>query len=957
MRCFHTGLCFLMLTVCCAFAEPVNLLKSADFKPDAGKDLPSDWRISADSKVVVDTADKPEGAEQSLKATVNKESASYGEITQRLSVQANKNYLLAGNVKSSRPGLAFFQIKLYQGKKELSRITSKKSGTQWAAIEQQFNSKNANIIEVLCRYSRTAADQGENAWFAKMSLVEMQEEKSAAIPAQPAVDSSAKNTPDVAPPAAAVATFNSIGLTVPADITDASAAACTVRYRVKGAAEWRYAQSPVYVVKAKSFRGSILNLQPAADYEIECRITGADKTERVSSFAATTWSHDVPIARVVRLPSGVSGQPLIINDQGAPDAWVLYTSAEDTASTLNAEKKARNAIRFENAAYVIVENLTVRGGEADAVFVSKSHHIRIRHCDIAGWGDPGTPKDGLKFGRYVDADGKLINYQAGVHVGPGSSQVVVEGNYIHHPRGTANSWQYGHPAGPQGVILDSSNGNHVVINNDIIGNEQHWWNDAIESMHNSNVNGGPYHDTDIQGNVLAFANDDATELDGGQINIRFFNNWSQWTYCGVSCAPNLGGPSYVFRNLMILTGEERGRTNFAFKMGGDMFSNPGRTFLWHNTAISNGYGISTGHYGKGGTPITSRNNVIVCATTRLTGKIQDNYDLDHDLLPAPLEDPALASQEKHAIFGMPQFVNAKNGDYRLAAGSLGSDAAVLMANVNDGFSGGAPEAGAFENPSATADFPMRAGDMSALPLFVHLPGQPGDIAKVRLNIPKALGATWTAYPNASWLACKPASGNVTGSEQTLELSVASSSLELRKYRGAVTFRTNTGYCRTILLESLIRHPHPFMVSFEAESAALKGSFDVVKEQSASGGSYIHNATGPMAATPEASPARVSFEMDIPEDGTYYIFGRAMAPGPNSDQKDSFYMIVDDAPAKRWDLMYSGSSQWHWMPIVDAKAAGGGMNLTKGRHVLHILARERLARLDAVCISNEPYVPE
>ncbi len=72
--------------------------------------------------------------------------------------------------------------------------------------------------------------------------------------------------------------------------------------------------------------------------------------------------------------------------------------------------------------------------------------------------------------------------------------------------------------------------------------ETHWWNDAIESIANGEVSGGPYRDTDIYGNVLAFSNDDGTELDGGQISVRYWHNWIDRARCGISCVPNLSGP-------------------------------------------------------------------------------------------------------------------------------------------------------------------------------------------------------------------------------------------------------------------------------------------------------------------------------------------------------------------------------------------------------------------------------
>ena len=33
---------------------------------------------------------------------------------------------------------------------------------------------------------------------------------------------------------------------------------------------------------------------------------------------------------------------------------------------------------------------TIRGGRRDGVLVARSHHVRVRRCDIARWGDAGS---------------------------------------------------------------------------------------------------------------------------------------------------------------------------------------------------------------------------------------------------------------------------------------------------------------------------------------------------------------------------------------------------------------------------------------------------------------------------------------------------------------------------------------------------------------------------------------
>jgi hypothetical protein len=65
--------------------------------------------------------------------------------------------------------------------------------------------------------------------------------------------------------------------------------------------------------------------------------------------------------------------------------------------------------------------------------------------------------------------------------------------------------------------------------------------------------------------------------------------------------------------------------------------------------------------------------------------------------------------ETHGRVGNPMFMNAAAGDYRLQPGSPGIDAGVYLPGINDGYSGAAPDAGAFElasGPDVTRPAPI-----------------------------------------------------------------------------------------------------------------------------------------------------------------------------------------------------------------------------------------------------------
>jgi len=105
----------------------------------------------------------------------------------------------------------------------------------------------------------------------------------------------------------AVPTFHCVGLYwSPED--GAAENVCRVRYRQTGVQEWREAlplwfdarQSPdLPPERCRQYRGSIVNLTPGTEYEVELSL---EKTGRQTMVTVRTWSEDFPI---VRVPGGL----------------------------------------------------------------------------------------------------------------------------------------------------------------------------------------------------------------------------------------------------------------------------------------------------------------------------------------------------------------------------------------------------------------------------------------------------------------------------------------------------------------------------------------------------------------------------------------------------------------------------------------------------------------------------
>ena len=128
-------------------------------------------------------------------------------------------------------------------------------------------------------------------------------------------------------------------------------------------------------------------------------------------------------------------------------------------------------------------------------------------------------------------------------------RIIVQRNRIHHPRYGANSWSWGHPAGPQAITYSHCGGNHVIRYNEIYSEDQHYFNDAIGGEDNFSAIGFPNADTDIYGNRISHAWDDGIEAEGGNRNVRIWGNYLDLTATGVASTVTHFGPLYVFRNV------------------------------------------------------------------------------------------------------------------------------------------------------------------------------------------------------------------------------------------------------------------------------------------------------------------------------------------------------------------------------------------------------------------------
>ncbi|MES2309870.1 MAG: right-handed parallel beta-helix repeat-containing protein, partial [Verrucomicrobiota bacterium] len=309
-----------------------------------------------------------------------------------------------------------------------------------------------------------------------------------------------------------VPTFESCGVYVRFEEVD-GIAVCTAEYQKKGETSWQKSFPLVTDSSLKIFKGSLVFLAENEDYDI--RIIFLDeqgKKRGVIKSSFKTWSSALSFSKILHVKDLLDSSGFLnLNDlRSDPGEW---TKIVGDGEILKGTTDQDAAVWVKNCSRLVLENLKIMGGTRYGIHLQNSQDVRVLNCDISGFGRKGV-QDISKDGKFYFPDGTYLNYDPGIFIDQ-SLNVVVERCYIHDPRGTANCWKYSHPAGPEAVFVRSLGGT-VIRYNDFIGSDVHRWNDVIEGFENGSPLGGFYRDSDIYGNMLAFANDDCVELDGGQ---------------------------------------------------------------------------------------------------------------------------------------------------------------------------------------------------------------------------------------------------------------------------------------------------------------------------------------------------------------------------------------------------------------------------------------------------------
>lgn len=349
----------------------------------------------------------------------------------------------------------------------------------------------------------------------------------------------------------------------------------TMEYRKASHVRWQAIEHLPYFKEQPGYRTSIIRLDEDSVYDFRVVIKGKPIYE--SRFR--TWKSDVPVAKTIELDPDQVKYPIRIKAKGNSDGWIRYTIVKG--------KELKNygttpTVIVDGASYVLIDDIVFKGPHRHegAINVKNSKAVRIRNCEISDWGRIGVMRFDKKGKPCVGET--IINFDGAIKVHPGSSEVVIERCYIHDAAGKTNTWRYAHPAGTEAVILYKPDHSTVLRYNDFVGSDRHRFNDAVESFGNFDKDGGFNRDADIYGNFMAFCNDDCIELDGGQRNVRCFDNRFESSLVGISIQGCMTSPSFVFNNVLSGLGDPFNRAGFGIKTGSGEHGSEAKTYIFEN---------------------------------------------------------------------------------------------------------------------------------------------------------------------------------------------------------------------------------------------------------------------------------------------------------------------------------------------------------------------------------------
>ena len=376
----------------------------------------------------------------------------------------------------------------------------------------------------------------------------------------------------------------------------------TFEYRPVGkGGEWRRpVVPPVHFPEQNNWRGMLFDLEENTEYEVR-----VPSTSNLQPQTFRTWSSEVPIAKTVYLDENTKF-PIMITGKGRPDGWIRYTTKPGVTLVNSNEEfytDYHGPINVVGAEYVVLDDMKIVAGHCRrAMILMYSHDVRVRNCEITGFGVDVKPDvctyGGSALARPKGRKGEPIRdpVTTGILVYKGMRNTVIERCWIHDPLNRSTAWRYWHPFGPVGVVFAMPDHSTVFRYNDVIGSDLTPFDDGISEWGNAGPNAGLNRTAELYGNFFIFAQDDSVEIDGAQQNVAVFDNRFETALVGLSFQGNSVSPSYAYRNLFASMGDEFGEHGQTIKTSQfDAYGVGVYSAAWQNILWGGGNGVNVCH--------------------------------------------------------------------------------------------------------------------------------------------------------------------------------------------------------------------------------------------------------------------------------------------------------------------------------------------------------------------------
>ena len=524
-------------------------------------------------------------------------------------------------------------------------------------------------------------------------------------------------------------TLTTLGVQLPITGDDNFNATVTVLYRPSGTTAWRQAlplfrvhpENTVLYTVAPQFAGSIFDLMPATSYDIQLNAVDPDgPVNQTFNLTATTRPvpSDPPSPRIVNVNSLASlnaalgsaqpgdiiqladavynvGSIFFFGGGTAQNPIVIRGTTEDGTILDGGNCTGCNIIEVYGS-YVHIERMTLRNAERAIRFynVTQGNVVRRVHVKNTTLGIHGN-------------NGQLDYYIA---------DNILEGRLAWPLNYSADNGLHAADTG----ITAPGFGN-VVAHNQISG-----YGDAMQ------VNQEGSRSIDFYGNDILWTYDNGIELDSSEGNTRAFRNRFTNAWDTLSVQPILGGPAYLFRNVVVNAADEQMKfhalntsppqepngvlsyhntfvspnidlnlctpnASHHFWIENNLFVGPAalnntlnKAVLWCGP-VDDGHFDYNGYWPDGGfsfnLPVTG--GYAWSNWANFAGAQAGGLETHGTLLPGLIFASGIIGQQNSAILTPPQ-------DVTLASGSSAIDRGLVLPNINDGFTGSAPDLGALE---------------------------------------------------------------------------------------------------------------------------------------------------------------------------------------------------------------------------------------------------------------------